>query len=787
MQPVDGTNKRSRPHLKIWQKIKNSSIVNEQISDLLSRRSNLTDIDDSAVEKFSQLPLSNPTLKGLKAASFIKPTAVQRKSLKHSLSGRDVIVEAKTGSGKTLAFVIPVLEYIYTEKITAFDGPVAVILTPTRELAKQIFAVFHRVGKFHSFTMLDIMGGKTRTGKREEWQRAAKANILIGTPGRFSQHQQENPTLDMSNLHFLVLDEVDRLLDPTFCRELFIIAENLTTNRQCLLFSATLSKIHNQLAPLGLKSPVMISTESKGVGATPAHLIQFYSVVPLGKKLDYLWIFLQSHCKKKVIVFFSTQKQVRFVHDLFLKMRPFFAVLQLRGNMLQSKRFKIYEKFFQTPRGAVLLATNVAERGLDFPEVHWVVQFDCPKQLDDYIHRVGRTARAERVGRAITFLLPSEVKIVELLAKCNVYLRQQQFPESKLQPVVTSRAPALLASQPELAASARAAFTAYLRDYCFIPKATGSTAIAESSNMSSVFQPSSLPIDEFAASLGLPLTPELPKVMLQHQPSRAVNTKLQQKLKLLLTDSKTEVSKDKEQEEGIDSDDDGLLRRKTFSILRPEVKTKVEASGQKILEVISSDEEDSFDEEEKAQEGEDKTVEQVALKNALAKKTTLTRVQLAKRELKKNIRPHSKIEFDEEGNPLMRTVGGVPVSDLVPDTDTATTDHIPPARLDIASERERLRTVVDVEDKARWRAMIREKHRLERKKAKEACKLEKSGTAPRLLDDESADEVGDSGNIESDGEGDSASEEQEEYREDVEYVEESENEEEPASKRSRKK
>ncbi|KAL5110475.1 DEAD-box ATP-dependent RNA helicase 32 [Taenia crassiceps] len=782
MQAANEKVKRSRPHLKIWQKIKNSSIVNQQISDLLSRRSSITDIDESAVENFSQLPLSKPTLKGLKAASFIKPTAVQRKSLKHSLLGKDVIVEAKTGSGKTLAFVIPILEYIYTEKISAFDGPVAVILTPTRELAKQIFTVFHRVGKFHTFTMLDIMGGKTRTGKREEWQRAAKANILIGTPGRFSQHQQANPTLDMSNLHFLVLDEVDRLLDPTFRQELFIIADNLTADRQCLLFSATLSRIHSQLAPLGLKSPIMISTESTSIGATPAHLIQFYSIVPLGKKLDYLWTFLKSHCKKKVIVFFSTQKQVRFVHDLFLQMRPFFAVMQLRGNMLQSKRFKIYEKFFQTPRGAVLLATNVAERGLDFPEVHWVVQFDCPKQLDDYIHRVGRTARAERVGRAITFLLPSEVKIVELLANCNVYLRQQQFPESKLKPVVTNRAPALLASQPELAASARAAFTAYLRDYCFIPKAAGSKAIVEPSGMSSVFQPSRLPVEEFAASLGLPLTPELPKVMLQHQPSRAVSIKSQQKPTLWMAGGEKEVNKGEEREEGRDSDDDGfLLRRKAFSILRPEVKTKVKASGRKVLEVISSDEEDSSDEEVKMQESGDKIVEQASMKNALVKKT-LSRIQLAKRELKKNIRQHSKIEFDEEGNPLVRTVGGVPVSDLGLNTDTATASHFPPTRLDIASERERLRTVVDVEDKARWRAIIREKHRLERKKAKEARKLEKSGAVPVLLDDESADEMGDGDVIESDGEGASGSEEQGEYGE----AGKSENEEEPARKRFRK-
>ncbi|VDN18548.1 unnamed protein product [Dibothriocephalus latus] len=244
----------------------------------------------------------------------------------------------------------------------------------------------------------------------------------------------------------------------------------------------------------------MISTNSAVAPVTPAHLIQFYSVVPLERKLDVLWAFLQSHCKKKIIVFFSTQKQVRFVHDLLLQIRPFFSVMQLRGNMLQSKRFKIYEKFSQTPRGAVLLATNVAERGLDFPEVHWVVQYDCPKQLDDYIHRVGRTARAERIGRAITFLLPSEIKLVDLLAQRNLTLRQQQIPESRIKPVISNRAPLLLASQPELAASARSAFTAYLRDYCFTRKQ--SNASNRASDMSLVFQPTELPIAKFAASLG---------------------------------------------------------------------------------------------------------------------------------------------------------------------------------------------------------------------------------------------------------------------------------------------
>ncbi len=194
----------------------------------------------------------------------------------------------------------------------------------------------------------------------------------------------------------------------------------------------------------------MLSSNASAVSATPSQLIQSYVIVPLHQKLDYLWTFLQSHCQKKTIVFFSTQKQVRFVHDLLTQLRPYFSVLQLRGNMTQSKRFLIYEKFVQMPRGAVLLATNVAERGLgrssssiafcpilrklinylciDFPEVHWVVQFDCAKQIDDYVHRVGRTARAERSGRAISFFLPSEAAMVDVLAKQkNIVLKQQQY------------------------------------------------------------------------------------------------------------------------------------------------------------------------------------------------------------------------------------------------------------------------------------------------------------------------------------------------------------------------
>ncbi|VDO11356.1 unnamed protein product [Rodentolepis nana] len=799
---------RTRTHQKIWNKPNKNEILDKEISNIMSGRKLLEELDSSTVEKFSQFPLSEPTRRGLKSSSFFKPTPVQKKSLKHTLLGKDVIVQAKTGSGKTLAFVIPVLEYIYTEKISSFDGPVAIVLTPTRELAKQIFAVFQRVGKFHNFTMIDIMGGKTNTGKREEWRRAANANIIIGTPGRFAQHQRQNPSLDMSNLHFLILDEVDRLLDPTFRSELIFIVNNLSSNRHSMLFSATFSKNRCDLSALGLKSPVMISTESSNIGATPVGLKQSYFVVPLGKKLDHLWTFLQSHCKKKIIVFFSTQKQVRFVHDLFTHLRPYFSLMQLRGNMLQSKRFKIYEKFSQTPRGAVLFATNIAERGLDFPEVDWVVQFDCPKQLDDYIHRVGRTARAERRGRALMFLLPSEVGIIKLLNERNIQIRQMQIPESRTYSVVTTRAPAILASKPELAETGRIAFCAYLRDYCFIPKSLTSSeknnqTSDECAGMSLVFKPGELPVDEFAASLGLALVPELPKEMLKYMPE---NAKKARKPTLLLANDRSQVEdlSGFNIDEGVDKvdddeDDGGFLKRKAFSVLRPEIMAKVEATGKKLLEVVPSSDDDESGSDEGVKVGGAYRPSEPELPIKESKKRPLTRIQQAKKELKRKIATHTRVEYDAEGKPIAKYVGGVRIDDL--DGDEGST--LPTPRLNIEAEREKLRSIIDVEDKARWREQIRAKHRLERNKAKELRKAEQAANSTCQLaaagDDD--DDGGDNhSSVDSSYEAghsncsnnNSDNEVEDEDMGDLEYCEESvesdetdEEEEEPVRKRSR--
>nr|VZI30315.1 unnamed protein product [Spirometra erinaceieuropaei] len=443
--------------------------------------------------------------------------------------------------------------------------------------------------------------GRLPVDKREEWQRIAKSNILIGTPGRFAQHQMENPTLDMSNLRILVLDEADRLMDPTFRHDLQSIIDNLATDRQCLLYSATLVKSPDQLEFLNLKSPIMISTNS--------------SVAP------FRW------------------------RGSWMCSGPFFRVTQ------------------------------------------------------------------------------------------------QQIPESRIKPVLSNRAPLLLASQPELAASARSAFSAYLRDYCFTRKQTN--ASNKTPDMSLVFRPTELPIAKFAASLGLAVTPELPKLFQQRLSEAGVDPP--SRPAEVPADIRSSALWSFAGEGEDDDDDDGLLKRKAFSALdaNPELKARLESRGGKLLEVASSSDDDEENDDQDVGQAESTVAPHRAVPDTMVKhvKQPLSRIQMAKRELKKNIRSHSKIQFDESGNPLLKTVGGVPVPDLPHSVSERVEqpveedkveeweeeeESLPVRRLDVQDARRQLKTIVDAQDKARWRERVRQKHRLERQKAREARKAQQA-------------------------------------------------------------
>ncbi|KAF9652558.1 DEAD-domain-containing protein [Thelephora ganbajun] len=452
------------------------------------------------LKAFSDLPISDLTKKGLKRSFFVEMTDIQAQSLPISLKGKDVLGAARTGSGKTLAFLIPVLEILYRRKWGPQDGLGALVISPTRELAVQIFEVLRSIGGFHSFSAGLVIGGKNLKDERE---RLSRMNILVATPGRLLQHMDQTVgfearrTLSIDDRHgakdLIVLDEADRILDMGFHRTLAALLSHLPKSRQTLLFSATQTKSVSDLARLSLKDPIYISAGEEEV--TPASLEQHYAVIELDKKLDTLWSFIKTHLQSKILVFFSCCKQVRFVYETFCKMHPGVSLMHLHGKQKQMMRLATFDKFTKT-KHAVLFATDIAARGLDFPAVDWVVQADCPEDAETYIHRVGRTARYESSGKAFLFLTPSEeegmlaalkVKNIEI-NKIKIRASKQQSIENQLQN--------LAFQDSEIKYLGQRTFVAYLR------------SIHLQKNKA-IFKLEDIPVDRYAASLGLPGVPKI--------------------------------------------------------------------------------------------------------------------------------------------------------------------------------------------------------------------------------------------------------------------------------------
>ncbi|KAA8523687.1 hypothetical protein F0562_010110 [Nyssa sinensis] len=421
-------------------------------------------------------------------------TDIQRASLPHALCGRDILGAAKTGSGKTLAFIIPVLEKLYRTRWGPEDGVGSIIISPTRELASQLFEVLKSVGKHHSFSAGLLIGGRKDVDAEKE--HVNELNILVCTPGRLLQHMDETPNFDCSQLQVLVLDEADRILDVGFKKALNAIISQLPKYRQTLLFSATQTKSVQDLARLSLKDPEYLSVHDESVTATPNRLHQTAMIVPLDQKLDMLWSFIKAHLNSRILVFLSSCKQVKFVFEVFKKLRPGIPLKCLHGRMKQERRMGIYSQFCEKDKCSVLFSTDVASRGLDFNKaVDWVVQVDCPEDVAAYIHRVGRTARYLCGGRSVLFLMPSEIKMLEKLQEKKIPIQFIKANTKRLQSVSTLLA-ALLVKFDNLPPLAQRAFITYLR----------SIHIQRDKE---VFDVMKLPTEEFSASLGLPMTPRV--------------------------------------------------------------------------------------------------------------------------------------------------------------------------------------------------------------------------------------------------------------------------------------
>ncbi|XP_060746745.1 probable ATP-dependent RNA helicase DDX10 isoform X1 [Tachysurus vachellii] len=678
-------------------------IERENIQKLVSK---YTEINSKEAVKFSDFPLSKKTLRGLLEAQYRQPTEIQRQTIGFALQGKDVLGAAKTGSGKTLAFLIPVLECLYRNQWTAMDGLGALIISPTRELAYQTFEVLRKVGKNHDFSAGLVIGGKDL---KDESLKIHRTNIIICTPGRLLQHMDENSTFHASDLHMLVLDEADRILDMGFADTLNAIVENLPKTRQTLLFSATQTKSVKDLARLSLKNPEYVWVHEQAKFSTPATLEQSYVVCELHEKVNMLFSFLKSHLQKKIIVFFACCKEVQYLFRVFCRLRPGISVLALHGKQHQMKRMEVYNDFVRK-KAAVLFATDIAARGLDFPAVNWVLQFDCPEDANTYIHRVGRTARYKEGGEALLILLPSEEKgMIAQLQEKKVPINKIQVNPEKLT-CVRQKLEAFLAQEKEQKERAQRCFVSYLR----------SIFLMRNKDVFDVFQ---LKLPEYAMSLGLAVPPRVrflnkaqkEKDEVTQEISTAADSDSDEELKNFKAQFRRDqsINPDSQSEEE-EQDEEEESDEQEAEVKPGDPLCSTDEDDDEDLSLLTVKRKDVFNAGEDTDESEDSNV----------KIKKVSKFKDAKKAQKRNFRVNTKMVFTEGGEavqqwpPLQRAV--------VPD-DEEDSENV--AGINIEAAKEHLRKEDQEFDKKEHSRKIKERHREKRLKEKaerrEASKLAK--------------------------------------------------------------
>ncbi|CDO94946.1 unnamed protein product [Kluyveromyces dobzhanskii CBS 2104] len=351
---------------------------------------------------FNSLSLSRPVLKGLASLGYTNPSPIQSAAIPIALLGKDIIAGAVTGSGKTAAFMIPIIERLLYKPAHIASTRV-IVLTPTRELAIQVGDVGKNIGKFvNGLTFGLAVGGLNL--RQQEQALKTRPDIVIATPGRFIDHLRNSASFSVDSVEILVIDEADRMLEEGFQEELQEIMSLIPSKRQTLLFSATMNSKIKQLISLSLKKPVriMIDPPKQAAEKLTQEFVRIRKRDHLKPALLYQLIRkLDSTSQKRIVVFVArkeTAHKLRIILGL-LGMQ----VGELHGSLTQDQRLQSVNNFksLQVP---VLICTDLASRGLDIPKIEVVINFDMPKSYEIYLHRVGRTARAGREGRSVTFV-----------------------------------------------------------------------------------------------------------------------------------------------------------------------------------------------------------------------------------------------------------------------------------------------------------------------------------------------------------------------------------------------
>lgn len=341
------------------------------------------------MEKFKQLGIEQEIIESIQKQGFHQPTDIQEQTIPHIIKGEDVIAESATGSGKTLAFGAGIIQ-----SITKGKGAQALILTPTRELAQQVSDEIKKFAYYKKLKVAVIYGGVSYTPQFESLK---IADIIVGTPGRIYDHMQRK-SIDLSKVKHLVLDEADRMLDMGFLDDVKRIISFCPKERQTLFFSATIP-----LEVAGLSKQFMKNPKKIRVGAyvDPKKLKQYYYDVTKDTKFSLLVHLLNDEASGLVMVFCNSRRAVDFVAKGLNKQN--IEAEGIHGGLTQNRRSKIIEKF-NSRKALILVCTDVAARGLDIPGVSHVYNYDLPNDARQYIHRIGRTARAGESGKAVNLL-----------------------------------------------------------------------------------------------------------------------------------------------------------------------------------------------------------------------------------------------------------------------------------------------------------------------------------------------------------------------------------------------
>ena len=360
------------------------------------------------MNKFKNLGLSENTISVLDRLGYSKPTKIQSLSIPIALMGRDILGCAQTGTGKTASFVLPIIDILSNQKSKA-KMPRALILTPTRELAEQISVYFKNLLTLSKLNFCLLIGGTALSDQDKELNKGT--DILIATPGRLIDHIRRGNIL-FNDLKILVIDEADRMLDMGFIPDVEFISENIPKIRQTLFFSATLDKEILNIGKNFVINPKMI--EVSPPSSTSSDIDQ--SIIKCNKKnkLYFLEKLLSKIKTKNTVIFCNRKKDIEFLKKNLSKNN--ISTIILHGDLVQSKRKEALNEFKNGSK-KILIASDVAGRGIDINNITHVINFDVPNNPEDYVHRIGRTGRAGNKGTAITLVLKNEIKYIDEIEK----------------------------------------------------------------------------------------------------------------------------------------------------------------------------------------------------------------------------------------------------------------------------------------------------------------------------------------------------------------------------------